>query len=84
MATSDPPRTRSDPSERLRIKLARNRDKLAAASDKLAELESERTHLYRAAREKVDGRPLLTFKEIADVYGVTEAAVMQKSKRAGI
>jgi hypothetical protein len=68
--------------ERLRARLAKNRDKLAAANDRLAELEAERTGLYRSCREVIDGRPVLTFKEVADIYGVTEAAVMQKWKRA--
>lgn len=40
--------------------------------------EEERTALYIEARALV---PPMTFKEIADIFGVTEAAVMQKVKR---
>lgn len=40
--------------------------------------EQARTDLYLAARE-LD--PPLTFKDIADVFEVTEAAVMQKVRR---
>lgn len=41
-------------------------------------VEQERTAAYMAARALT---PPLTFKEIADIFGVTEAAVMQKVKR---
>lgn len=41
-------------------------------------LEDERTQAYLAARA-LD--PPMTFKAIADVFGVTEAAVMQKVTR---
>lgn len=48
------------------------------ASMTLAECEAQRTTLYLQARA-LD--PPMTFKEIADIFGVTEAAVMQKVKR---
>lgn len=44
----------------------------------LAELEVERAEMYQAAR---DLDPPLTFRAIAGVFGVTEAAVMQKLRR---
>lgn len=40
--------------------------------------EQARTALYLAARQT---RPPITYQEIADVFGVTEAAVMQKVRR---
>jgi DNA-directed RNA polymerase specialized sigma subunit len=69
----------NDPAARLRKNLARNAVELAAANARVARLEERRTQLYREARERQ-----ITFREIASAYGVTEAAVMQKCKRAGI
>lgn len=46
----------------------------------LAALEDDRAEAYLAARA-LD--PPVTFKAIADAFGVTEAAVMQKIKRHG-
>lgn len=43
-----------------------------------ANIEQQRTDLYLAARLT---NPPITYQEIADVFGVTEAAVMQKVRR---
>jgi hypothetical protein len=70
---------------RIRARLAANSVKLGQVNVRLGKLEAERTELYRLARQTgADGKPLVTFKDIAAIYGVTEAAVMQKAKRAGI
>jgi hypothetical protein len=70
---------------RIRARLSANKVKLDLANVRLRKLEAERTELYRQARQTgADGNPLVTFKDIAAIYGVTEAAVMQKAKRAGI
>lgn len=70
--------------DRVVRQMTRNAKALAKANAALAALENERADLYRAARERVDGKPLVTFRDIASIYGVTEAAVMQKAKRAGV
>lgn len=48
------------------------------ATATLAKLERERADLYQEARACT---PPITFKWIADTFGVTEAAVMQKLRR---
>lgn len=60
-------------------RLARLRGRLERANEQVRQLEAARTQLYVEARE-LD--PPMTFKAIADVFGVTEAAVMQKVTRA--
>ena len=54
------------------------RARLRAANARVAELEAERTEVYRAARQ-LD--PPVTYRYLADHFGVTEAAIMQKLKR---
>lgn len=49
-----------------------------AKQAEVAKMENDRADLYIAARA-ID--PPLTFRVIADTFGVTEAAVMQKIKR---
>lgn len=60
-------------------RLRRVRDRLEKATAILTLIEEERAAAYLAAR---DCDPPITFKAIADVFGITEAAVMQKSKKA--
>ncbi len=55
--------------------VAKRHDRASAA---LAAAERERTEVYLEARAV---EPPVTFREIADIFGVTEAAVMQKLKR---
>lgn len=59
--------------------LRRVRDRLDRANARMAQIEDDRAAAYVAARECT---PPLTFQVIADVFGVTESAVMQKHKRA--
>ena len=63
---------------RVRTKLRALHKRHARTTGQLDQLEDERTKLYLEARA-LD--PPMTFKEIADIFGVTEAAVMQKVKR---
>lgn len=46
--------------------------------NRIDELWRERVDLYAAAREL---KPPLTFRQIAEVFGITEAAVMQMHAR---
>lgn len=55
------------------------RTRLAKASVALAALEEQRLQLYVDARAC---EPPITFKQIADEFGITEAAVMQKINRS--
>lgn len=59
-------------------RMAANKTRLTKAESALAKVEGERTALYLEARAL---EPPVTFKDIADVYGITEAAVMQKVRR---
>lgn len=53
--------------------------RMKRATTSLDECERQRSELYAKARAM---DPPLTFKQIADVFGVTPAAVMQKLDRA--
>lgn len=59
-------------------KMVRHRARYERATGNVAALEDERAELYEEAR-RLD--PPMTFREIAAVYGITEAAVMQKIRR---
>lgn len=64
--------------ELMRKRLEALQRRHARHQGKTKDLEDERSRLYVEARE-LD--PPMTFREIADIFGVTEAAVMQKTKR---
>lgn len=72
--------------ERLRRAMTTNAARLAVAVERVDKLEAQRTELYRRARAaNGDGnRRVITFKDIAQLYGITEPAVIQRCKRAGI
>lgn len=61
------------------VQLRRVRARLDRANARLAQIEDDRAAAYVAARACT---PPLTFQVIADEFGVTESAVMQKHKRA--
>lgn len=69
MTSADP---RKDITRRLRA-LKRRHDRVTAS---LHAVEEQRAVLYLEARDLG-----LTFKAIADIFGITEAAVMQKITR---
>ena len=76
-----PPTTATDRTpeqQRMVTRLQAFERKYAKVAGVLADLEAERSRLYVEARE-LD--PPVTFRDIAGVFGVTEAAVMQKIKR---
>lgn len=75
MARSDRDREREQMLKSLRQLHARYEKATAA----LQAIEDERAELYLAARSM---DPPMTFRAIANVFGVTEAAVMQKLRRA--
>lgn len=55
-----------------------NRTSIARARAHLEKVEAQRTALYLEARRL---EPPVTIKALADAYGVTEAAIMQKVNR---
>lgn len=59
-------------------RMQRFRVRYDRATTALQQLEDERAELYEAARQ-LD--PPMTFREIAAVFEITEAAVMQKMRR---
>ena len=73
-----PPKADRTPEQRAVVaKLERFSTKYRKTTATLSALEDERTALYLEARAAG-----VTFRDIAAVFGVTEAAVMQKIKRA--
>lgn len=70
--------SKRDPRGVVRRRMERNREVGRRVNQALLDYEAERTVIYVAGRE-LD--PPMTYKEIAAVYGITEAAVMQKVKR---
>lgn len=76
-ATTQQRAERSPEQRAIAAKLERFAAKYRKAAAGLAALEDERTALYLEARAAG-----VTFRDIAAAFGVTEAAVMQKIKRA--
>lgn len=59
--------------------LAAHNVRYQRAQARIDELWREREEMYIAARQL---KPPLTFRQIAEVFGITEAAVMQMHARA--
>ena len=79
MAVSEAPPRKFTPSQRVVLRrLEANRRKLERLNEVLEALEAARGDLYLAARS---ADPPVTYADIANVYGVTEAAIIQKVKR---
>lgn len=77
-ATASEPKEYTTAQRQMLRRLASFRKKYLRDTARAEATEQARTDLYLAAREL---EPPLTFKDIADVFEVTEAAVMQKVRR---
>jgi len=71
----------NDPRTSLVRRMRALRARHARATSTLQDIEDQRTAMYEAARAL---EPPLTFREIAEAFDVSEAAIMQKMKRAGV
>lgn len=78
MAKASEPKQYTTAQRQMLRRLTTFRKKYQRDTARAEATEQARTDLYLAARE-LD--PPLTFKDIADVFEVTEAAVMQKVRR---